>query len=102
MHVPRLDPDFDHGVRCCACILQIDEDRLEVPLVCQAAQQFPNQARLAHPSLRGQQLMGSVLHSLPENVELGFPVEKALPIDPVRPRLLQSRHNASQQNRCHQ
>ena len=90
VHVPRLNPDFDDGVCRGGCILQIDKDRLEAPLGSQTAQQLPNQARLAHPSLRGQQRMRSVLNSRSKNAKLTVPVEKAIPIDPVRPRLLQS------------
>ena len=100
LYVPRLHPDLDHGVRRRTDTLQIDEDRLEAPLGRQAAQQFPNQARLAHSSLRGQQRMGSVPHSIREYVELSFPVEEAIPIDPVRPRLLQSCHFISQRICC--
>ena len=45
---------------------------------------------------------GSVPHSIREYVELGFPVEEAIPIHPVRPRLLQSYHYLSQRLCCQQ
>ena len=91
----RLNPDLGNGVRGSAGILQIDENRLEAPLDRQAAQQLPNQTRLPHPPLRGQQRVGSVPHPLCQHFELDFPVEEPVPFDPVRPGLPQSHRHVS-------
>ena len=62
--------------------------RLEVPLGTHASQQLPDQARLADPSLCGQQRVGPVAYSRLENIELTLPVKEAIPVDPVRPSFL--------------
>ena len=57
----RLNSDLCNGVLWTVCGFQVDEDRLERLFFRQAAQQFPDETRLAHPPLGGQQCVGSVL-----------------------------------------
>ena len=92
---PRPDGDLRDGVRGAGGVFEIDEDRLERALLGQPPQRFPNQARLAHPALRGQQRVGSLPRPLREGFEFRLAVEKPLrPLDPVRAGLGQ-RHRAA-------
>ena len=104
--VPRAPdgrrPGRDLGDRVLGGIgsLQVDEDRRELPLVIQAAEQLSDQARLAHPPLRCEQRMRSVLDTLPERLELDLAVVEPVSLDPVCSGLLQLHEFRFQQVDC--
>ena len=80
---PCLGRHLGHGIRSIHSGFHVHEHGGHLSLIIQLAQEFPDQARLPHAALRGQQRVGAVFHALPQQPKLCLPVEETVSINPV-------------------